>query len=154
MATIKLQPSGAVVMKDGKVACGCCSSCESNCAVTIPSSIRDLVQNATIESWTLNGLTSDSFTRNSPTSWDSVIAGENGAEGYYWETGYRDGCLFFFLVGSFDNTDTLAEPGTAEFFCGLNQNPTYGKFTINGVNNFDCFFLGDGTPLPPVYNFT
>jgi hypothetical protein len=26
MATIKLQPSGAVVIKDGKVACGCCSS--------------------------------------------------------------------------------------------------------------------------------
>ena len=24
MATIKLQPSGAVVLKDGKVACGCC----------------------------------------------------------------------------------------------------------------------------------
>ena len=26
MATIKLQPSGAVVLKDGKVACGCCGS--------------------------------------------------------------------------------------------------------------------------------
>ncbi len=24
MATIKLQPSGAVVLKDGKVSCGCC----------------------------------------------------------------------------------------------------------------------------------
>jgi hypothetical protein len=27
MATIKLQPSGAVVIKDGKVSCGCCGGC-------------------------------------------------------------------------------------------------------------------------------
>lgn len=27
MATIKLQPSGKVVLKDGKVACGCCETC-------------------------------------------------------------------------------------------------------------------------------
>jgi hypothetical protein len=27
MATIKLQPSGKVVLKDGKVACGCCEEC-------------------------------------------------------------------------------------------------------------------------------
>ena len=27
MATIKLQPSGAVVIKDGKVACSCCEGC-------------------------------------------------------------------------------------------------------------------------------
>jgi hypothetical protein len=153
MATIKLQPSGAVVIKDGKVACACCSA-NCGCLTTIPSSIRNLVQNATASSFTLNGLPPDSFTRNSPTSWVSIITGENGAEGYYWETGYIDGCLGFFLVGSFDNSSTLAEPGTEELLCGANQNPTYGKFTINGDNNFDCFFLGDGTPLPPVYIFT
>ena len=31
MATIKLQPSGAVVLKDGKVACSCCAQPSGCC---------------------------------------------------------------------------------------------------------------------------
>lgn len=58
MATIKLQPSGAVVIKDGKVACSCCGC---SCGVTIPQALRDIVANATINTITMFGIAPDYF---------------------------------------------------------------------------------------------
>ena len=55
MATIKLQPSGAVVIKDGKVACACC--CE--CSTSISGDLLETMRNAT--TGTCNGASPTSF---------------------------------------------------------------------------------------------
>ena len=45
MATIKLQPSGKVVIKDGKVACECCTA---PCGCTfVPKALREIIESAT-----------------------------------------------------------------------------------------------------------
>ena len=54
MATIKLQPSGKVLIKDGKVSCGCCGC---GCyAITIPSNLRALFENANISNLSAFGV--------------------------------------------------------------------------------------------------
>ena len=64
MATIKLQPSGAVVIKDGKVACtccaqpGCCLYPSPSSGTTLPYPIADLPDSVLID-----GL---SFSKNNP----------------------------------------------------------------------------------------
>jgi hypothetical protein len=54
MATIKLQPSGAVVLKDGKVSCGCCDTecClypAPSSGITLPYPVADLPDSVLID---------------------------------------------------------------------------------------------------------
>jgi len=53
MATIKLQPSGAVVLKDGKVSCACCCGCYQ---ISIPLELRPLFENANLSNLSVFGV--------------------------------------------------------------------------------------------------
>lgn len=123
------------------VNCACCGPC--GCAVSLPQSIRTLADNATAESFSINGLNPDDFFRESATSWAAVASA--------YDAGYVDGC-FAFIVYS----PGIAETGNPEE-CAfpLGSSTVTGNFTINGITGFDYFYYTDGGFVsPPVVIFT
>jgi hypothetical protein len=151
LMTIKTQ-GGKVITKDGKVSCECCGpGCDEDCGVAIPQSIRGFLENATATSWTLYGLSPDTFNQFSPTEWNAKFEGE-----YEYNVGFFGGCLFFFLVDDRSPNAFIAQTGKEEFFCGPGSTNIYAKFTINGINDFDHAYEAETPSLypTPVFVFT
>ena len=154
MATIKLQPSGKVVIKDGKVSCSCCGGCV--CSVSIPKNLQDTLNNAVSAS--LYGIVASDFYL--------LLNGGWGAEWFYPDPipgvgisilavlQYSDGCLLGGIDYSTEETNGVANYGKPEEECIL---PGYtaglGTFTINGVGSLQYFYLiGDDYEPPPAPN--
>jgi len=159
MATIKLQSSGAVVIKDGKVACTCCCGC----AVTIPQALRELVANATIDTITMFGLPPTFFYQVgffSPDSWYATWSYDgfstpillNAEIIYYPETG----CLYtsgFYTERNGAGLQPSPNPpfsaiiGLQSFGDGqLCEDPEFqttanGTFTINGEGAYKYYYF-------------
>jgi len=160
MATIKLQPSGAVLLKDGKVSCACCEVCGCS-SILIPIALRATFENAT--SGTVWGYNSNEFILNpSPNYFWNMDwffpAPEGAAYDILVETSFgKNGCFYF--RGEYlpiDNNGGLALYGNPEG-C-LPETDTYaeGTFTINEEGAFSYYYLVQqaGIPysIPPVPN--
>jgi len=124
------------------VSCACCNPCDE-CNASIPSSIRELADNATAESFSINGENPEpeDFIRFSDTSWATV------ANSY--DAGYVDGCFQFIIYAA---PNGIAETGNPEI-CAfpLGSSTVTGNFTINAITGFDYYYYTDGgqTPVPP-----
>jgi len=142
MATIKLQPSGKVVLKDGKVSCGCCCGCR---AISIPASLRPSIENtSSLSVW---GYPQGGFTRYSSTFWNSqaaILPPSRNPFGLSWNITYEDGCLIS-LVLSY--TYTLQQSSVAYFgekkdsCIPAGFGAVESTFLINGTEQFPYFYL-------------
>lgn len=132
MATIKLQPSGAVVIKDGKVSCGCC---EGGCCMYPASGLGDnyssdnLPELSIDDNWEL--ILPPAKSSIPGYEWDYYYYLSSGTDTYYvlhhdgkWYQGYTDGfrwtiygpynCLFEVAQGSLPIFDSSEEGFTPE----------------------------------------
>ena len=150
MATIKLQPSGKVVLKDGKVACGCCCGC----GISIPQELREIVANATIDSVTMYGYSPIDFEADvvAPNTWTALWASEPEplyvAElTYYIDTGclVRSGFYIEWVQEYPEPGEVIISGvgsiGTPESCEDLNFPTATGTFTINGEGEFPYYYF-------------
>jgi len=135
MATIKLQPSGAVVIKDGKVSCACCAQPPTDCCMYPASQLgvgyvaEDLPERSIDDNWELNLPPGESSIPGY--EWDYYYYLSSGTDTYYvlhhdgkWYQGYTDGfrwtiygpynCLFEVAQGSLPIFDSSEEGFTPE----------------------------------------
>ena len=105
MATIKLQPSGKVVLKDGKVACGCCEEPEGCCMYPATAVNTFYVAADLPDAVTVNGV---SFNRSSTnygnTSNGVVLEGTQWAKYTNGVRSARDCLIQGGVVDQFANT--------------------------------------------------
>ena len=164
MATIK-RNGDKVVLKDGKVACGCCGC---GCfEISIPIELRETFENAT--SGTVWGYNSTYFELNPAPDFFWFMewffpAPEGAAYQILVETAFgKNGCFYF--RGEYLPVDDI---GGLELYGGLAlygnpagcllETTTYaeGTFTINGEGEFRYYYIVQeaGIPysIPPVPN--
>jgi hypothetical protein len=156
MATIKLQPSGAVVMKDGKVACACCVDCGCN-TVLIPQALRPLFEAATINSITMWGYSPYTLYQTSPEA--GYPEGTWIAEWFVTEEVFIDATLIYLPYGCLysdvniyqSNPDTISYVTFGEIENCAPYQAVPGTFTINGTGGFLWYYaVGELTvPSPP-----
>jgi hypothetical protein len=151
MATIKLQPSGAVVLKDGKVSCTCCGCGCRSIKITDPV-LLDTLLNAT--TGTCFGVGPDNSYGDGWVStgngWSAEFFGELSPGKYFINTAsfdFASKCFSFYLdlgnpvwAGRYE--DELNQCGCEESNC---ENTV---FTINGIE-FPAYHQSDDPFDPP-----
>jgi len=162
MATIKLQPSGKVVIKDGKVACACCNPCGCSALSVVPESLREILENAT--SAFIWGYNTNEFFPGMPEDdffWvmNAFFPGGFPIVSYdiFVEmTYFKNGCLYFrgeyytLLVTDPDSLALYGDPVT----CDHNDEAyVTGTASINGEGGFAYWYAtSNGLVAPPVPN--
>jgi hypothetical protein len=156
MATIKLQPSGAVVLKDGKVSCTCCVSCGCN-YIVLPNILSSILNNITSAfQCSILGINPNNFYVDN----DFIIATWTGVNSDF------DASMVYIKSNScfamnFRHTAVFPQPQEVYMDSGLcedeGENLFITDFLINNITFPSYYYLDDDRIAPtvkPAFVFT
>ena len=141
MATIKLQPSGAVVIKGGKVSCGCCLACG---CMFVPDDLKAIIESST----TVTG-------QGNSVPWNGVSAAIPQDDDFRsWTITYNSGVLCVYLDdGIYGGMFLLPLPFTVEECEIVKDLGSASEMTIQGQSYRSLDFFSS-LPYTPALSFS